>query len=78
MACIRAFTVSAGRIRKFATALALAKLFSGYNFRLNASKNNYFRALTIIILPILLIIAQKETGSALAYLALFSCSIAKA
>ena len=56
---------------KFATALALAKLFSGYNFRLNASKNNYFRALTIIILPILLIIAQKETGSALAYLALF-------
>lgn len=56
---------------KFATALALAKLFSGYNFKLNASRNNYFRALTIILLPIVLILAQKETGSALAYLALF-------
>lgn len=56
---------------KFATALALAKLFSGYNFKLNASKGNYMRALFIIFLPVLLILAQKETGSALAYLALF-------
>lgn len=56
---------------KFATALALAKLFSGYNFRLNDSRSNYMRALAIIFIPILLILAQKETGSALAYLALF-------
>ena len=56
---------------KSATALALAKLFSSYNFRLNASKANYAKALAIIFIPIVLILAQKETGSALAYLALF-------
>lgn len=56
---------------KFATALALAKLFSGYNFKLSASNKNYLRSLMIIFIPILLILAQKETGSALAYLALF-------
>ena len=56
---------------KFATALALAKLFNSYNFKLNASKKNYALALAIIFVPILLIIAQRETGSALAYMALF-------
>ena len=56
---------------KFATALALAKLFSSYNFHLNASRNNYLKALAIILLPFVLIILQKETGSALVYLSLF-------
>lgn len=56
---------------KFATALALAKLFSSYNFVLNAKPSNYVRAVAIIVLPILLILAQKETGSALTFLALF-------
>ncbi len=56
---------------KFATALCLAKLFSSYNFVLNASRANYFRALLIIFLPVVLILGQKETGSALVYLSLF-------
>lgn len=56
---------------KFATALCLAKLFSSYNFTLNADKRNYYKALMIIVLPILLILGQKETGSALVYLSLF-------
>ncbi|MDE5573582.1 MAG: rod shape-determining protein RodA [Muribaculaceae bacterium] len=56
---------------KFATALAMAKLFSGYNFVLNASPINYVKALAIIFVPILLILAQRETGSALVYLSLF-------
>lgn len=56
---------------KFATALALAKLFSSYNFQLNARRSNYVRALAIIFVPVLLIFMQKETGSALAYLSLF-------
>ncbi|MDE6557259.1 MAG: rod shape-determining protein RodA, partial [Duncaniella sp.] len=56
---------------KFATALCLAKLFSGYNFVLNASKKNYMKALMIIFLPIILILAQNETGSALVYMSLF-------
>ena len=56
---------------KFATALALARLFSGYNFQLNAKFGNYVRAILIIVLPIIAILMQKETGSALVYLSLF-------
>lgn len=55
---------------KFATALALAKLFDGYNFSLNAKISNYFRALIIIFIPIILILLQRETGSALVYVSL--------
>ena len=55
---------------KFATSLALAKLFSSYNFSLNARISNYFRALIIIFIPICLILLQKETGSALVYFSL--------
>ncbi|MDE5790158.1 MAG: rod shape-determining protein RodA [Muribaculaceae bacterium] len=52
---------------KFATALCLAKLFDSYNFVLNQKISNYFRALIIIFLPIILILLQRETGSALVY-----------
>lgn len=55
---------------KFATALALAKLFDSYNFTLNAKLSNYFRALMIIFVPICLILLQNETGSALVYFSL--------
>lgn len=55
---------------KFATALALAKLFSSYNFSLNASLGNYLKAIAIIFAPIVLILAQKETGSALVFTSL--------
>lgn len=55
---------------KFATALALAKLFDSYNFRLNQKPSNYFRALIIFFVPIILILLQKETGSALVYFSL--------
>lgn len=55
---------------KFATALALAKLFDSYNFNLNAKLSNYYRALTIIFLPVVFILLQNETGSALVYLSL--------
>ncbi|MCH5222507.1 MAG: rod shape-determining protein RodA [Muribaculaceae bacterium] len=55
---------------KFATSLALAKLFDSYNFNLNAKPSNYFRALIIILVPICIILCQKETGSALVYLSL--------
>lgn len=54
---------------KFATALALAKLFSTYGFALNSAKN-YCLAFGIILLPILLIIMQNETGSSLVYTSL--------
>ncbi len=56
---------------KFATALALAKLFSAYQFVLNAKFSNYVLAVSIIVLPVILILAQNETGSALTFMALF-------
>lgn len=56
---------------KFATALALAKLFGSYNFNLNASKSNYMKVLGIMFLPVFLILAQHETGSALVFMGLF-------
>ncbi len=56
---------------KFATALALAKLFSSYHFNLNAKKSNYVKALSIIFIPIMFILLQNETGSALTFMALF-------
>ena len=55
---------------KFATSLALAKLFDSYNFSLNAKASNYLKAILIILLPICIILCQSETGSALAYLSL--------
>lgn len=56
---------------KFATALALSKLFSSYQFVLNAHWTNYLKAISIILLPVILILLQNETGSALTFLALF-------
>ena len=41
---------------KFATALALAKLFNSYNFSLNAKISNYFRFELIIFTELLIII----------------------
>ena len=56
---------------KFATALALAKFMNVYGFTM--SKLKYSLPVTgMILLPMLLIILQRETGSALVYLAFFS------
>lgn len=55
---------------KFATALAVAKLMSTYGFTM-ANIRHFMAAVAIIILPILLIIGQRETGSALVYLSFF-------
>lgn len=63
-------SIQPAEFAKFATALALAKLFSSYNFVLNKSIGNYLKAGLIIGLPIILILCQKETGSALVYFSL--------
>ena len=55
---------------KFATALAAAKLMSTYGFTLKRTKH-FLLACGVIITPMLLIIGQKETGSALVYLSFF-------
>jgi rod shape determining protein RodA len=55
-------------LAKFSVALALARFMNGYNFKLMTLKNLLFIS-SLILLPMLLIIMQKETGSALVYTA---------
>jgi len=52
---------------KFATALALAKFMNTYNFNL-LTVRNFLAAMLIIMLPMLCIVLQRETGSALVFL----------
>ena len=55
---------------KFATALALAKFMSVYGYSINQWKH-FGATLAIILLPMLCIVLQRETGSALVYLSFF-------
>ena len=55
---------------KCATALAVAKLINQYSFTLSEMRN-FAKAAGLILLPMVLIVLQKETGSALVYLAFF-------
>lgn len=55
---------------KFATALALGKYMNEYTFHMQRTRN-LVTVLGIILLPMALIILQKETGSALVYLSFF-------
>lgn len=55
---------------KFATALAVAKLMSTYGFTMNNWKH-FASACLMIVLPMIFIVAQKETGSALVYFSFF-------
>lgn len=55
---------------KFATGLAIAKLMSTYGFNIHRWKH-FAAACGVVMLPMLFIVAQKETGSALVYLAFF-------
>jgi len=54
---------------KFIIALALARVFNIYGFRL-LERKNLLLVLAIILLPTALVIAQSETGTALVYLSL--------
>ncbi|MBQ9666591.1 MAG: rod shape-determining protein RodA [Bacteroidaceae bacterium] len=55
---------------KFAVALALGKLMDRYGFSIKKPKD-IGTAIGLILLPMVLIICQKETGSALVYFAFF-------
>ncbi len=65
-----AVSLQPAEFAKTATALALAKLFSTYGFQLK-SWRTYIVPVGIILLPVLCIILERETGSALVYFALF-------
>lgn len=55
---------------KFATALAVSKLMSTYGFDMRNIRH-FAVACGVVLLPMLFIIGQKETGSALVYLSFF-------
>lgn len=55
---------------KFAVALTISKLMNTYGFTL-ANTRQFAQVAALILLPMLLIICQKETGSALVYLSFF-------
>ena len=55
---------------KFATALALSKFMSTYGYNIHQWKH-FAATLAIILLPMMFIVLQRETGSALVYLAFF-------
>ena len=55
---------------KFATALALSKLMSTYGYNIQQFRH-FAAALLVIVLPMLCIVLQRETGSALVYLSFF-------
>jgi len=64
------FSFQSAEFAKFATSLALAKFMGSYGFKLQGSWKNMTICIALILLPMALIIMQKETGSALVYLSL--------
>ena len=64
------FSLQSAEFAKCATALALAKFMSAYGYNISRWKD-FLVTLAIIVVPIVLIILQRETGSALVYLAFF-------
>ena len=64
------FSIQPAEFMKFATALMLATYIGRRDFKIS-NNTDFIRSIGIILLPMLIIIAQKETGSALVYLALF-------
>ena len=62
--------VQPAEFAKFATALALAKFISKYGYDIHNWKD-FLKTLAIIFTPMLFIVMQRETGSALVYLSFF-------
>ena len=64
------FSLQPAEFAKFATALAVAKYMSAYGYHIGRWKD-FLGALAIVMVPMMLIVAQKETGSALVYFSFF-------
>lgn len=62
--------VQPAEFAKCITALAVAKMVNQYGFTLN-NIHNFAKAAGLVLLPMVLIVMQRETGSALVYLAFF-------
>lgn len=67
---IGSFSIQPAEFAKFATALCAASCISRRGFSMR-NKRDFLLSCAIILLPMALIVMQKETGSALVYLSLF-------
>lgn len=67
---IGGFRMQPAEFAKFGTALALAKFLSGYNVNFLKDKKVQFYSAVIIILPMVIILLQNETGSTLVFTSL--------
>ncbi|MCR5820599.1 MAG: rod shape-determining protein RodA [Bacteroidaceae bacterium] len=68
---IGSFSFQSAEFAKFATSLAIAKYMGRYGFSLSGNWRNFVGCLLLIMLPMGLIVMQRETGSALVYFSLF-------
>lgn len=66
---IGSFSIQPAEFGKFSTALMLAWLFQKYDFHFN-HLGDFVKACAVILIPVILIIMQRETGSALVYFSL--------
>ena len=67
---IGSFGIQPAEFMKFGTTLALATIMNKYGFSISR-RSDFLKCLAIILLPLVVIICQKETGSALVYLSFF-------
>lgn len=63
-------SIQPAELSKFATALALARLLGSYGFSMK-NRMDQVKMFAVVLIPMLLIILQNETGSALVYLSFF-------
>lgn len=63
---IGSFALQPAEFAKLGTSLAMAKLVSSFNFKMGSFKSMFLLA-CFIILPVVLILLQNDTGSALVY-----------
>ncbi len=63
---IGGFMIQPAEFTKVATSLAIAKYMSEYSYKISKTKD-FIRTAAIIFLPMLMIILQNDTGSALVY-----------
>lgn len=64
------FRIQPAEFAKFAVALAVAKYADDYEFNIHRWRD-FLVLVSFIVVPMLIIVLQKETGSALVYLAFF-------
>lgn len=67
---IGTFSIQPAEFMKAATAMALAAFIGRREFDMKNNKD-FLKCIAIILIPMIIIVGQKETGSALVYFALF-------